>query len=331
VLAGLLFAGLLAFPLIVRERYVLHVMIMVFVYVTLVESWNLPGGYAGYISFGHVLFFGIGGYTTAIFLKFWEIHAVITFLMGGVISAFIALIFGYISLRLKGPYFAIATLALATIGRYVFLNLEVFGGAEGVLLPMSPWSPELEKIPYYYGTLLVAGLAVFTVYRITKTRLGLGLKAIRENEEKAEGSGIDTTRHKVLAFVISAFFPGIAGGLFASYMEYVNPDSCFNILYSANILLMAILGGLGTVAGPLLGASIIVIISEILSFMIGHQVRLVLFGLILVGLAIFLPGGLLSLGERWNKQRSRAFVLRESAEEAHPASEQATEQDMDIG
>ncbi len=320
-LALLPLVGLLLFPIFIRDRYLLHVLIMIFVYITLVESWNLPGGYAGYISFGHVLFFGIGGYSTAMLVNLWKMPPIVTYFLGGISGALVALIFGYISLRLKGPYFAIATLALATIGRYIFLNFDIFGGAEGLLLPLSPWAPEFEKIPYYYGALSIATLTVLTVYVITKTRLGIGLMAIRENEEKAEGLGIDTTRHKVVAFIISAFFPGMIGGLFASYLEYINPDSCFSILYSANILLMAILGGLGTVAGPIIGSSIIVVGSEILSFTVGHQVRLVLFGFILVTFAIFLPGGLLSLRERSQRMRPKGFILRESEEMALPRSE----------
>lgn len=320
LLAFLPFVGLLVFPIFIRDRYLLHIMIIIFVYVTLVGSWNLPGGYAGYISFGHVLFFGIGGYSTAMLLIFWKIPAIVTYCLGGIFSALVALVFGYISLRLKGPYFAIATLALATIGRYIFLNFDIFGGAEGLLLPVSPWALEFEKIPYYYGALSIATVTTFTVYMITRTRLGIGLMAIRENEEKAEGLGINTTRHKVIAFIISAFFPGMIGGLFASYLEYVNPDSCFSILYSVNILLMAILGGLGTVTGPVIGASIIVVVSEILSFTVAHQVRLVLFGFILVTFAIFLPGGLLSLKERIHGIKQKGFILGEGEEMAAPHS-----------
>jgi len=297
-MTGLILALLILFPVLIRDRYLLHILIVIFVYTTLVQSWNLPGGFTGYISFGHVLFFGIGGYTTAMLVVFLSIPAVVTYLIGGVLSGLVALIFGYVSLRLKGPYFAIATLALATMGRYIILNVEIFGGAEGILLPMSPFSPEIEKIPYYYGALLVASFTTLTVYFIAKTRLGLGLMAIRENEEKAEGSGINTTKHKVIAFIVSAFFPGVIGGLYASYLEYINPDSCFSILYSANILLMAILGGIGTITGPILGASVVIILSEIFSIVVGHQIRLVLFGLILTFMAIYMPSGLLSIKEK---------------------------------
>ncbi len=311
IIFAVILLGLALLPLLSRHRYLLHVLIVIFVYVTLVESWNLPGGYAGYTSFGHVLFFGVGGYCTATLVTYYHLPSVITYLLGGCLSALVALIFGYISLRLRGPYFAIATLALATIGRYIFLNIDYFGGAEGLLLPLSPWPLEFEKVPYYYASLLVAALSVSAVYLITQTRFGLGLLAIRENEEKAEGAGVDTTKHKVIAFMISAFFPGVIGGVFASYLEYVNPDSCFSILYSANILLMAILGGLGTISGPILGASIIVILSEVLSFTLGHQVRLVLFGVVLTVLAIYLPGGLLSLKERLGGGKMRESVFQE--------------------
>jgi branched-chain amino acid transport system permease protein len=304
---------LILFPVFIRNRHFLHILISIFVYVTLVQSWNLPGGYTGYTSFGHVLFFGIGGYTTAILIVFLSVTAVVTYLIAGILSSLVALVFGYVSLRLKGPYFAIATLALATIGRYVFLNVEIFGGAEGVLMPMSSFSPDIEKIPYYYGSLLVASLTTLTVYLITKARLGLGLMAIRENEEKAAGAGINTTKHKVIAFIVSAFFPGVIGGLYASYLEYVNPDSCFSILYSANILLMAILGGIGTIAGPILGSAVVVILSEIFSLVIGHQGRLIVFGLILTLMAIYLPGGLLSVKVKFGYGKKSVSVFDQNA------------------
>jgi branched-chain amino acid transport system permease protein len=300
---------LILLPIFIRDRHLLHILIVIFIYATLVQSWNLPGGYTGYTSFGHVLFFGIGGYTTAMLVVFLSVPAVVTYLIAGVLSSLVALIFGYVSLRLKGPYFAIATLALATIGRYVFLNVEIFGGAEGVLMPMSSFSTDVEKIPYYYGTLLVAVLTTLTVSLIIKTRLGLGLMAIRENEEKAAGAGINTTKHKVIAFMVSAFFPGVIGGLYASYLEYVNPDSCFSILYSANILLMAILGGIGTIAGPILGSAVVVMLSEVFSLALGHQGRLIIFGLILTLLAIYLPGGLLSLKEKFRDPKKTATAF----------------------
>lgn len=318
VLIFLLFIILLMTPVFIRERYILHVMIIIFVYVTLVEAWNLPGGYGGYISFGHVLFFGIGGYTTATLTIFLKMNAVITYFIGGLLCCLVALIFGYISLRLKGPYFAIATLALASIGRYIFLNFDIFGGAEGLLLPMNPLPPEVEKIPYYYGTLAIATATTVIIYLITKSRLGMGLLAIRENEEKAEGLGINTSKHKVIAFVISAFFPGMIGGIYASYLEYINPDSCFSILISVNILLMAILGGLGTVMGPIIGASLIIIASETLSFAIGNQIRLIGFGFILVILAIFLPRGFISLVKRRQDLKFKGFPSEGASEMVIP-------------
>lgn len=311
----LLLVLFLFLPVFVRDRHLLHILIVIFCYVTLVQSWNLPGGYTGYTSFGHVLFFGIGGYTTATLVVFLSVPAVVTYLIAGVLCGLVALIFGYVSLRLKGPYFAIATLALATIGRYLFLNVEIFGGAEGILLPMSSLRPDIEKIPYYYGALLIAVLTTLTVYLIVKTRLGLGLMAIRENEEKAAGVGINTTKHKVIAFIVSAFFPGMIGGLYASYLEYINPDACFNILYSTNILLMAILGGIGTIAGPVLGASVVVILSEVFSLVIGHQGRLIVFGLILTLMAIYLPGGLLSIREKFGTAQKAVPALDQHADE----------------
>lgn len=286
------------FPLIFRERYYLHIMILIFIYITLVESWNLPGGFAGYISFGHVLFFGMGGYTTGALINLFGLSPLVTFLAAGAVAALLALLFGGISLRLRGPYFAIATLALAVTGKFVITNIDTLGGAEGMLLPMLPWSLEFEKIPFYYGTAGIAALTILTMSVIRRSKFGFRLLAIREDEDKAEAAGIDTTKHKVIAFIISALFPGIIGGVHAYYIGYINPASNFSILYSANILVMAIFGGIGTIGGPIIGAATFVILSEILSYTIGDLYRLVLYGVILVLITIFLPKGVISLKER---------------------------------
>lgn len=296
---------IILFPLIFQERYYLHIMILIFIYITLVESWNLPGGFAGYISFGHVLFFGMGGYTTGVLINFLGISPIITFLAAGVVAALLALIFGVISLRLRGSYFAIATLALAVTGKFVITNIHALGGAEGMLLPMLPWSLDFEKIPFYYGTAGIAAVTILIMYKIRKSNLGFRLLAIREDENKAEAAGIDTTKHKVIAFIISAFFPGIVGGVHAYYIGYINPASNFSILYSANILVMAIFGGIGTIGGPIIGATFFVILSEILSYTIGGQYRLVLYGVILVLITIFLPHGVISLKERIRSKGGR--------------------------
>lgn len=293
------------FPLIFHQRYYLHIMILIFLYITLVESWNLPGGFAGYISFGHVLFFGMGGYTVGILMNFFHIAPMISFLAAGVVAGLLALLFGSISLRLRGTYFAIATLALAIIGKFVITNIDALGGAEGMLLPMNPWSTDFEKIPFYYGTAGIAALTILTMVKIRSSNLGFRLLAIREDEDKAEAAGIDTTKHKVIAFIISALFPGIVGGVHAYYLGYINPDSNFTILYSANILVMAAFGGIGTIGGPIIGATTFVILSELLSYSIGNQYRLALYGLILVLVTIFLPHGVISLRERIKSIRFR--------------------------
>lgn len=299
---------IILFPLIFQERYYLHIMIIIFIYITLVESWNLPGGFGGYISFGHVLFFGMGGYTTGTLIKLFGISPIITFLAAGVVAALLALLFGCISLRLRGSYFAIATLALATVGKFIITNIDALGGAEGMLLPMLPWSLEFEKIPFYYGTAGIAGVTILIMYKIRKSNLGFRLLAIREDEEKAEAAGIDTTKHKVISFIISAFFPGIIGGVHAYYIGYINPASNFSILYSANILVMAIFGGIGTIGGPIIGATIFVILSEVFSYTIGGQYRLVLYGLILVIITIFLPNGMISLKDKLKVKRRKIGI-----------------------
>jgi len=299
------------FPLVVQERYYLHIAILIFIYITLVQSWNLPGGFAGYISFGHVLFFGMGGYTVGILMNFLNVGPTWAILAAGGVAIVLALLFGSISLRLRGVYFAIATLAVAIIGKLVIGNIDVLGGAEGMLLPLSPWSIEFEKIPFYYAAAGTAAAATLTMVLIRRSNLGFRLLALKDDEDKAEASGINTTKHKVIAFIISAFFPGIIGGLHAYYIGYINPAANFSILYSANVLVMAAFGGIGTIGGPIIGATTFVALSEILSYSVGSQFRLGIYGLILVLVTIFLPRGVISLRETL---RSRRRAPREQLE-----------------
>lgn len=279
-------------PIVYRVPYFLHLMIIVLMYITLASSWNIIGGFAGYASFGHMLFFGVGAYTSAILLRDYGLFPFLTSPLAGVTAILCGLI-ALPCLKLKGGYFAIVTLGLSYVGQIVAYNLDITGGGEGIMLPLVPWSTEFMKIPFYYGMLLIACATVFTSYKIKNSKFGLGLEAIREDEVKAEAVGINTTMYKSLAFIISAFFFGLVGGLYSYYVNFINPFNLFSFLIGLNILLMVYLGGIATVIGPILGAAIIPPLSELLRYSVISEAHMWLYGFLLVIIVLFMPNGLL--------------------------------------
>jgi ABC-type branched-subunit amino acid transport system ATPase component/ABC-type branched-subunit amino acid transport system permease subunit len=292
VMAGVL---LFALPLLVRTPYFQHIFILILMYIALTCSWNIIGGYAGYASFGHVVFFAIGSYTTAILLVRFGWSPFLTALPAGLMAVVVALI-ALPSLKTRGAYFGILTLAMSLVGQLVITNVPALtGGGRGLMLPLPPWDVSVLKLPFYYAMLVVAAGAVLASHVIKHSKFGLGLEVIREDEDKAEAVGINTTFYKGLAFIIGAFFPGVAGGLHAYYVTYISPESTFNFLISINILLFTLFGGRGVVWGPVLGTVILIPLAQILNIFIVSELHVLLFGVILIVVTIFLPGGLTSL------------------------------------
>ncbi len=292
VVAGTL---LCAFPLLVRTPYFQHIFILILMYIALTCSWNIIGGYAGYASFGHVVFFAIGSYTTAILLVRFGWSPFLTALLAGLMAIVVAFI-ALPSLKTRGAYFGILTLAMSLVGQLVITNVPgLTGGGRGLMLPLPPWDVSILKVPFYYAMLVAAAGAVLASHVIKHSKFGLGLEVIREDEDKAEAVGIDTTLYKSLAFIIGAFFPGVAGGLHAYYVTYISPESTFNFLISINILLFTLFGGRGAVWGPVLGTVILIPLAQILNIFIASELHVFLFGVILIVVTIFLPGGLISL------------------------------------
>jgi len=289
---------LLALPWVVPTLYFQHLAILVFMYVALASGWNIIGGYAGYESFGHIVFFGAGAYTSALLLLQLGWSPFLTAPLAGLVACLVALV-GLPSLRTRGAYFAITTLAMALVGQLIIYNFDsLTEGGRGLFLPLSPWDAEVAKRPFYYAMLLGAAGAVVLNYIIKQSKFGLGLELIQDDEEKAEAVGINTTFYKALAFVLSAFFPGYVGGIYAYYMNYVSPASTFSILISINILLFAIFGGKGTVVGPMLGALILIPLSQFLNIVLATELHVLLFGLLIIVVTLYLPGGLVSLSQR---------------------------------
>ena len=295
-LTGILLLALL--PAASPDIFYLSVGFILFMYVALGSSWNIIGGYSGYISFGHGAFFGIGAYVVALLLIKFGYSPFFTCIFGGLLAALFALIVGYPVLRLKGPYFSIATLCLGLAVPVIVNNLpeSLTGGGTGLFMPLMPIDIFVSRTIYYE---IMLGLAVGTTLlarRILNTKLGLGLNAIRENETTSETIGVNSTVLKIQAFVLSAFLVGVIGGIYAYYRTYVHTSTVFDPNLSIAIVLMAIFGGSATWQGPVIGAVILTLIDQVLiSAFPGApaEISRLIYGLILVLVIMFMPSGIM--------------------------------------
>jgi branched-chain amino acid transport system permease protein len=290
-LAGLalVLAALAVYPAF-GTGYGVRALLQLFMWIALAGSWNLISGLTGYVSFGHVAFFGVGAYAASILIVkaawSWPLGA----LAGGVAGCVLALVIGWPCLRLKGPYFAIAMLGLNEVVRALVSYFEgLTGGGSGLSLPTLQAS-----IPIYYAMGVTAAAVTLLTYVILTSRFGLRLMTIREDEVAAEAMGIDTARHKLYAFLLSAVGPGIVGALAARDQGYIEPISVFPLATTITMIVMALFGGKGTVWGPVLGAAVLFVAQELVwaRFPYLHQL---LFGAIIVAVVLLMPRGVLGL------------------------------------
>jgi branched-chain amino acid transport system permease protein len=297
---------LVAFPFLGAPLYFVRLLAGLFMQVALAESWNLLGGYTGYLSLGQVTFFGIGAYTSAVLLSDYGVSPFLTAPLGGVLAAAFALVIGYPSLRLRGPYFAVTTLSIAFLAQVAAFNTTQVGGGYGIQMPSLPLPIRQSEAVFYLAFLLLAAVVVYWTRRMEKSRLGLALLAIRNDEDAAEVFGVDVVRVKLKAFVMSAFFPGMVGGIFAYQISYIDPRSAFDIGLSIDMLLMAMFGGAGRWAGPIVGASAVYLLAQTLAFIIPSELNRVVFGMVLVGVVFAMPQGILGFVEGlWRQRASR--------------------------
>lgn len=281
---------LILLPWLVENQYVLHLFILVMMWAALGISWNLLGGYTGQVSFGHAAFFGVGAYTACLLHTKLGVSLWAGFLFAGVAGALISIPVGAICLRLRGPYFALSVLALAEILRLITLHWKSFTeGAVGILLIVPVTG---EKVEYYYLILGLCILVMLTIAYILKRRMGFYFFAIREDEDAAEALGIFTTRYKLYSLMSSAFFTGMIGSFFANYTQFIDPYIVFSIgEVSIAIVLVVVLGGIGTFWGPVVGAFIVILLSEGFRIFFAQASILVYGGLIVV-VMLFLPRGI---------------------------------------
>ncbi|HEY7546476.1 MAG TPA: branched-chain amino acid ABC transporter permease [Blastocatellia bacterium] len=282
---------LVAAPFLFETRYSQHVLILVLLYVALGSAWNILGGFAGQLSLGHAAFFGIGAYSAAIIASKTSLSPWLGLALGPVVALPVALIVGRICFRLRGPYFTLATIAVGEVVRLIALNWrDLTGGAVGVVIRPSIFSGT-SKVPYYYVILAIATGTVALSQWISQRKLGYFLMAVREDEETAESIGIDTIRYKLIALALSAAITALTGAFYANYFLFVEPTVVLPLALSVEIVLIAIIGGLGTVPGPVLGAILLKLSSEVFRNYF-EQANLLIYGALLILVILFMPDGL---------------------------------------
>jgi branched-chain amino acid transport system permease protein len=299
-----LLLGLFLFPMLQfvvgGMNYWLHMLLFTFMYIAMASSWNIIGGYAGYTSLGHNVFFAIGGYFTGILLVYFDVSPFLTAPISGIICMLFGVLVGMISLRTRGAAFIISTIALMMLIKITFDNWDYIGGVDGMSMPLINLPLDLVKFPFYYYMLVIAILAVYGSYRIRHSKFGLGLRAISQDETKAEVAGIPTNWYKILAFAISGLFVGMAGGIWGYYLTYLRPNIFLTVLIAAQMVLMSVLGGKGTVAGPVVGAILFIAVNEYFVASLGFtMLNIAATGLLLALVLLFFPNGIVgTLRER---------------------------------
>jgi branched-chain amino acid transport system permease protein len=299
---------------LVLSPYLVHLLVLMLFFAFLGVAWNLLGGYAGQFSFGHAAFFGIGAYTSTLLLVRLGLSPWVGLLAGGLLAAAFGCFAGYLSFRygLRGPYFALVTLAFAEMLRLVALNWMAVGGPMGILIPLprageALWRLQFaDKLPYYYLMLALLAVALGVNRAVERARLGHVLAAIRENEAAAEASGVDTLTAKLQAMALSAFLTALGGTFYAQYFSFIDPTLAFGPAVSVEILLRPIVGGPGTLLGPVFGSLVLTPLSELTrSFIRGRAgVDVMVYGAVLVVVITFLPGGLVGAWRRGRRPRT---------------------------
>jgi branched-chain amino acid transport system permease protein len=304
-IAGAVFVLCLLVPLVVQQDYHLNVLFRVFLFAALGLAWNLVGGYAGQLSLGHAAYFGLGAYGLALFHGKLDVPMWLALGLGVVLAMGAALLIGRVAFRLRGPYFALSTIAFSEVLRHVSKNLhDVTGGDVGAQVPLlfntnpSRW--------FYWSAVVLTAVAFATTAFIARSRFGYQLLAIREDEDTALACGIDATRTKLQALLVSAALTAVGGALYASLFLFIVPDQVFGIDISDKIAIAAMLGGAGTLLGPIVGAVLLEISQELFKTVF-HEAHLLIYGVLIVVVVLFLPEGIVgTIAERLQRKRGAA-------------------------
>jgi branched-chain amino acid transport system permease protein len=284
--------AILFVPLVGFSEYLIRLLAMIFLWIGKTGCWNILSGYTGYIDFGAVGYYGIGSYVTALLMSRAHAPFLFSILISGLVSALIALPIGLPTLRLKGAYFGIATLAFAEAMKQIILEFDktagvnFFEGPHGITLPIGPRN----EFFYYFGFGVMV-VVIGMTYWIKRSKFGYALRAIHEAEQAAELAGVDTLRTKVKAYMISAFFLGLIGGIETYWLTYITPHMVFDVLITIQMVVMSLLGGMGTVFGPVVGASFLTILYELLLRDFPYTYTIIV-GFVVVGVVLLMPRGI---------------------------------------
>ena len=303
VVVGVAAAATLLLPLVVRAPSAQNTAIVMLMTAQLGVAWNILGGYAGQVSLGHAVFFGCGAYTSTWLLLQQGVSPWIGMLAGGLVSTALALVIGWPCFRLRGHYFAMATIAVAEIVQAVVTNWDALGGAVGLYLPVKEsglrgFVFNTSKLPYYYIALGLLAVTLLVNWAVVRSHLGYYFRAIKDEPDAARSLGVSLTRYKLIAIALSSFLTAAGGTFYAQKELYIDPGSVLPTSLSIKISLVAILGGVGTLAGPIVGAVLLTVIEEGSRNFFGGTGRgtdLILYGLLLVGFAVFTPEGIIGL------------------------------------
>jgi branched-chain amino acid transport system permease protein len=291
--AGIALAAVRVNPYVYFAGYV------ILQYVVIATAWNILGGYAGYVNFGTPAFFALGAYTAVFLIRSMQAPLPVLILVGGLVSALLGLGIGYLTLRLRGTFFSIATLALSVVLQTMIINWEYVGGSRGLSV-LRPAGPPFGNYVTFLFTVMVglAVLSVLTARFIERSWIGRGLAALRDNEEAAECMGVPTLRLKLFATTVSGFLLGVAGAPFPYYVTFVEPNSAFALDYAVNALAMPMIGGTTSWLGPVIGAVLLGTAQQLATVTISSEMNLFIVGVVLVLFVVLAPEGILGLVRR---------------------------------
>ncbi len=306
---------LLVFPLLFTTSFAHHLLILILLYALMAQSWNVVAGLSGQISLGHAIFFGIGAYSSTVLFVKYGITPWVGLLVGMALSALAAVAIGVPTLRLRGHYFAIATLLIGSSVQIIVQRWDWVGAASGLYVPINRTAPwfylqfHTSKIQYYYLMLAAAVGGYFLVWKLRRSRFGFRLQALRDEPDAAASLGIAVARHKVMAFMISAAMMSVAGTFYGQYVLVLDPERLLSAEISIIVLLMTVLGGSGTLWGPALGAAILIPLSEYSRIWFGgtgRTVDLMVYGVLILAVCMWRPSGILSFFEERIRRRKGA-------------------------
>jgi branched-chain amino acid transport system permease protein len=300
----------LIFPAVFTLPYHRDLAIKILLYATLAQAWNILAGYCGQVSLGHAVFFGTGAYTSSVLQMQFGVNPWIGLVVGAALAVVLSQAIGYPCFRLRGHYFAIATIAIGEIIHTLAINWEFIGGARGLTLPIRKDSLLAfqfhgTKFIYYYIALAVMVGCFLGAWHIQRSRIGYYLRAIREDADAAQSVGIPVTKYKLIAMAVSAAFVSVGGSFYAQYVLYIDPDSVFPLSLSILVCVLTVVGGVGTLWGPLVGTALMFPLSEFTRIQFGGTgsgVDLLIYGALLTIVAVFQPTGLVGLVTRWRRR-----------------------------